>query len=124
MWISKTEYIVDKGGGMKNIFIIFTIALSLSNVASSSTVERSMDLISKQMHNVCMGGDDMDMQIFMWGIASGVRFTQLEYSKGKDKFKMRDRTAVDLACSAAIKDLSNNRFSSKFKMALVRMFAN
>ncbi len=106
---------------MKKIILITVGSLVLCTV-NTLAAEKNMDGISKQIYTVCNGKENMDTEIFMWGIASGIRFTQLTYSKGKDKFDVQDHIAVDMACRRALNDKSNNRFSSKFKNALVVMF--
>ena len=102
-----------------SILVVFTIITTTTLTAGTE-----MDRISKQIHSVCIGGNDMDAKIFMWGIASGVRYTQMLYSKGKDKFYVEDSTVAELACKQAIKDKTKGRFSAKFKNALVNIFSN
>ena len=84
--------------------------------------ESDMDGISKQIFTVCRGGNNHDTKTFMYGISSGVRFTQASYAKGKDRFDIRDDVTIKIACKNALSDKSSNRFSSKFKNALVVMF--
>ena len=108
---------------MKNkmrFLMIFILSFSVTIIASES----NMDGISKQIYTVCKGGNDHDTKNFMFGLSSGVRFTQASYDKGKDIFDIRDDVAIKIACKNALNDKTGNRFSSKFKNALVTMFSN
>ena len=105
----------------KIIILIITILSLTSTIVAS---ELDMDRISKQIYTICRGGNNYDTKTFMYGISSGVRFTQAMYDKGKDRFDERDDVVIKIACKNAMRDRSNNRFSSKFKNALVLLFSH
>ena len=106
---------------MKRIILIIVGSLVFSTVYIYAS-DKYMDNISKHIYTECKGNGSKKIKVFMLGMASGIRFTQMTYSKGKDKFYIEDHIAVDMACIKALKDQSDNRFSAKFKSALTIMF--